>query len=291
MPFHNWWTKTNQSQSVEGGDEMPEEEIEEVEEEEQEETPTSPMMSAEQVQAMMDRQAETLTKGFQQSLQQLTTPQHEEKEEEIKAPSHAQMKQALEDGDWDAYMKMQEQREAAVYQATQRTLEKGAAALRNEGSQWMTETNKRLLDQQVPDYKKYQKDVDALADQLGINALARTNPEVADLLTSTVRGRPENIEKEIQARIEASKRQANGPGTTSDVSSTGRVPHSGHESNVPVFSNEALQSLVPVGKDKDGFAKMMGYENWAAYEAFTSNLYSEETVVHKWRRPKGVARG
>jgi hypothetical protein len=299
MPFQKWFQK--EQNETEGEREMAEvnEGVEEFEDEEGEEEEgnddvgvSSQYMTAEQVQKMMDGQAQTLMQGFQQTLQQVVPQGKREEDEEkpIEAPSHAQMQAALEEGDFTRYMQMQAQRESAIYQASVRDSRKEINTIRNEGLGWVAQTNKQLVDQSVPDYKKYQKDVDALADQLGIDAVARTNPDVVSLLTSTVRGRPENIEKEFQIREEARKRQANGDGVTSDGGSgRGRVGNAREDRDrEPVFSAEAMQALEGAGKSGEDFAKQMGYKDWDEYEKAASTVYTDERAVPKWRRGKGV---
>lgn len=270
---------------------MPENEGFEGEEEEGEETETTPShyLTAAQVQEMMDRQAEMFTQGLQQTVERYV-PQarpQEPVEEPIQAPSHEQLRLAAEEGDWTKYTALQEQREQAVYQASMREVDRRARAMRQEGGAWMAETNRRFVDTKVPDYKKYQKDVDLLAEQLGIDPVSRTDPNVVELLTSTIRGRPENMEKEFAARIEAQKRQANGDGTTSDVASPGRSFGGQHSEQEPVFSHEALRGMDDMGKDRNALAKRMGYNDWAAYETAAAGIYSADKAVPKWRRGKG----
>lgn len=270
------------------------EEVGEVGEVEESTAPVSGVMTAEQVQAMMDRQAQTLTEGFQQGFramaQQLAPQGTKEEEEPIKAPSHEQLRTALEEGDWDRYTQLAAQRENAIYQASVREADKRVNAFRSEGQQWMEKTNRQIIGTAVPDYKKYQEDVEALAEQLGIDAVSRTSPEVVEMLTSTVRGRPENIEKEFAARLEAQKRQANGDGTTSDVASVGRTLPGERSDRAPVFSQEALRALEVAGRTGDEMAKKIGYESFAEYEKAAVALDNDERVVPKWRRAKGVKR-
>ena len=285
MPFQTWW-KSSQTSDVN------EDVVDE--DQDEEEIPTEPAAPAatytrDDLQTLLDNQAKLFTQGLEQTVSRFVkpvAPDPDPDDEPIQAPTHKQLKEAAEEGDWDKYFALQEQREAAVYQASVRESRKEIKRLRSEGMSFINQTNDYLVKQQVPDFDEYKEDVAALAAQLGLDAATVKNPQVAAMLTSTVRGRPENIEKEVQKRIEAQKRQRNGDGTTSDVSSAGRQVGRGQQDREPVFTSEGLRAIQETGKDPNQVARGMGYKDWASYETAAVAVQSDDRSVPKWRRPK-----
>lgn len=286
MPFPRMWR--NSQPSVE--DVVEEHETEEEEETPTEETPPPDTSGDDRLQAILDRQAQMFTQGIEQTVSKFVQPPAaapDPDEEPIQAPTHAQMREAAEEGDWDKYFQLQAQREAAVYEASMREMRKAEKRLRSEGANFMTQTNTHLVKQQVPDFEEYQQDVDNLADQLGLDAVSRRNPQVVDLLMSTVRGRPENIDKIVQARIDAEKRNRNGDGTTSDVTGSGRSVNPGGQNHEPVFREVDLQAIHQTGKDPNQVARGLGYKDWSEYEKASVALDNDVRSIPKWRRPRG----
>lgn len=250
-------------------------------------------MTTEQLQSLLNQQAEMFTSGLQQTVSQFVKPVNTEEEEKpLQAPSHEQIAAALaeaqESGDYSKYTQLQQQREGAIYQAGQREVQKEVKRLRTEGSNFIAQTNKQLIKQSVPDFDRYESEVEALASQLGLPQDTWTQPDVVALLTNTVRGRPENIEREFAERMEAQKRQANGTGQTADVGTAGRSLPSRGEEREPILSDEGKRALRSIGKTDDEFAKMMGYPDWATYERVADAVFSDDVVVHKWRKNAGA---
>jgi len=286
MMFQNWRRQNHV-------DDVEEETTEsETAEEVVEETPSPSYMTAQQVQEMMDRQAQLFSQGLQETVERYVPRQRqvEPEEEPIHAPSHEQLKAALEEGDYDTYMKLQAQRENAIYQASVREANKRVRQAEQVGMQFMADTNRQLIKTQVPDYEKYSTEVNQLADSLGLDPVTRTNAVAVEWLTNAVRGKPENIEKEFAARLEAHKRNANSNGVTPDVSGRGRVPAGQHIEQEPTFSASALQALEFSGKHPEDVARSMGYKSWDEYQSVANKVYAQDKSIPKWKRNKGGKR-
>lgn len=200
----------------------------------------------------------------------------------IQEPTLEEINVAYDEGDTRRALQLQAQRDAAREQRYQQQLYQ----LRYEGQQAFAEVNQQLMTNQVPDYKRYEKEVQKKLDELGIKDVGyRNNPAIVKLITNAVKG--EKIDEIIQERNEAAKRQAN-DAETGDPTSTRRGQYSAQPK--PVISEEAELALRFVGKDKEQFAKSRGHGSWGEYEksaaAFQAVKRGEGSYVPKWRRNK-----
>lgn len=200
----------------------------------------------------------------------------------IPEPTLDQINEAYEEGDTKKALQLQAQRGAARDQRYQIELYR----LRNEGQQAFAEVNQQLMSNQVPDYKRYEKEVQKKLDELGIKDVGyRNNPAIVKLITNAVKG--EKIDEIIAERNEAAKRQAN-EAETGDPTSSRRGQYSVPPK--PVISDDAELALRFVGKDKESFAKSRGHGSWSEYEksaaAFQAVKRGEGSYVPKWRRNK-----
>lgn len=200
----------------------------------------------------------------------------------IAEPTLDQINEAFEEGDTKKALQLQAQREAAREQRYQAQLYQ----LRHEGQQAFAEVNQQLMTNQVPDYKRYEREVQKKLDELGIKDVGyRNNPAIVKLITNSIKG--EKIDEIIAERNEAEKRRAN-EAETGDPTSTRRGQYSAPPK--PVISDEAELALRFVGKDKEQFAKSRGHGSWSEYEksaaAFQAVKRGEGSYTPKWRRNK-----
>lgn len=198
----------------------------------------------------------------------------------IPEPTLDQINEAFEEGDTKKALQLQAQREAAREQRYNAQLYQ----LRHEGQQAFAEVNQQLMTNQVPDYKRYEKEVQKKLDELGIKDVGyRNNPAIVKLVTNAVKG--EKIDEIIAERQEAEKRRAN-DAETGDPTSSRRGQYSAQPK--PVMSEEAELALRFAGKDKEQFAKSRGHGSWSDYEksaaAFQAVKRGEGNYVPKWRR-------
>lgn len=212
--------------------------------------------------------------GGQQEVQPTFTP--------IPEPSLDQINEAYDNGDTKLALQLQTQREAAREQRYQAQLYQ----LRQEGATAFADLNNQMLTSNVPEYKRYEKDVQKKLDELGIkDPGTRANAKIVKLLTDAVKG--ERIDEIIKEREEAAKRQANDV-EMGDLSSARRGQYSAPPK--AVISEEAELALRFLGKDKEQFAKARGHGSWSDYEksasAFQAVKRGEGSYVPKWRRNK-----
>lgn len=234
------------------------------------------LMSAEAVQAMLDRNAEQMNQHFTAlvtGLQTSLTPK--EQQQQVAMPSDEEMKKALDDGDSAAYLRLQKQKDIAMATIYDQRL----SAQETAANERLLALQERVVETSVP--QEYKKEVDGMLDELGVDRSLRSNPKVLELLTLAAKGK--NADALAAAAVEAAKRQANLE-PTGDVSGVGRVV-GGKEAPAPVFSDNAHHALSAAGHDKNAFAKGMGYKDWDDYEAAASNLMTaEEVVTHRWMK-------
>lgn len=196
-------------------------------------------------------------------------------------PTLEEIQTAMEEGDTRRYIQLQGQREAARDQRYQSEMYR----LRAEGQQAFDAVNGRMLPNLVPDYKRYEKEVDKMIKDLGLPANTRQNPQLVELLTNSVKG--SKMEDLLAERIEAQKRQETLEATSAPSGNRS------NPTNAPprkVFSDEALVALKTIGKDQETFAKTRGHGSWQEYEsnaaAYQAAKRGEGNYTPKWRRNK-----
>lgn len=256
---------------------------EEIEVDESVETPAAPMaMTADQMQQMLDRQAEQFKEQQQQNMQlvqQALTPRQQQ--ELVQPPDPAAMLKAIQEGDAEEFLKLQNQKDLATEQRHQLQLQR----LEQAGAARFQEVNTQLLDTAVPEYTKHKDAVNKQMDELGLSPDLRSNPKIVEILTRAEAGRSENIEEEIRRRQQEQRRRANdtqveGPGGT-----TRRQTQRQAQEQPSVFSPDGLQAFAYAGKDPDDFARKMGHDSWEAYQASAAELLGQDTVTtHKFMK-------
>lgn len=240
----------------------------------EEAAPQPQFMTADAVQAMLNSQAEMMQQSFATLVDGLQTSlAPKDQQPAVAMPSDAEILEALENGDSKKFLALQKQKDIAMATVYDQRL----TAQEQAANERMLALQERVVSTAVPE--EYKKEVDGMMDELGIDRSLRSNPKVLELLTLAAKGK--NADAEKAAAIEAAKRQANLE-PTGDVAGVGR-PIGGAEKPAPVFSDDAHLALQSVGRDKDAFAKGMGYEDWNDYENATRNLITaEEVVTHRW---------
>lgn len=241
-----------------------------------------PGVSVEQMQQMMDRQAQQFAEQQatnMQMMQQALRPPAPGPEV-IEAPDDAALQAAIEGGDAALFLRLSNQKQAAQEQRHQAQL----TALAQQAAGRFTEVNAALLDTAVPGYAARKEAVGKQMDELGLSGDLRTNPKVIEILTRAEEGRPENIEATIRARQEAQRRKGNDdpPGDVTGTTrrSAGRTPPV-----EPVFTPDGLQALAYAGHDPETFARKLSGQSWEEYQASTRELYADETLsTHKFMK-------
>lgn len=251
---------------------------------EPEPTPAPQYATVEQMQQMIQGVSEQLQNnllGYIQGSQQQQQPQQPQMPQ-IEEPSLDQIAEAWEEGETKKALQLQAQRDQAREMRYNYQLQQ----VYQHGQQEFANVNKKLVNNVVPDYQKYEKDVANLMEEVGLPKEYRSNLQIIELLTNSVKGR--NIDKLVEERIEAMKRQEN----DAETATPGTV-NRGTVSSVPpqrVVSEDAEMALNFVGKDKESFAKARGYQSWSDYEnnvsAYQQVKRGQGSYMPKWRRAK-----
>lgn len=263
----------------------PEPEEQEVEQESEVIQPVQQYATVEQMQAMVQGVTAQLQENlvnFMSGQQHQQQPQQQEPAyQPIQEPSLDEVQAAWEEGDTRKAIQLQAQRDAARDQRYEYQLYR----LRQEGESWVGGVNEQLLGTSVPEYKKYEKDVQQLGKEIGIDAKLLKNPQVVALLTDAVKGR--KIDEIYAERQEAERRQANDAALGEPTG--GRA----YPTKVPKESpiGEAEESAIRYyGIDREQFAKKRGHNSWSDYEdtvaAYKSAKQGQANYVPKWRRNK-----
>ena len=149
------------------------------------------------------------------------------------------------------------------------------------GLQRIQELSAEVVQQSVPELKKYEKEVNTIMDDFGIQGDLRSNPKVVSLLVDAAKGR--NLEQEVAAAEEARKRQA-AARQTADVT-TNRAA-GGTETEEPLFGMGSLQALRNAGRSPDQHAQALGYPSWEEFQKATAEKYDnwQERSQPAWRK-------
>ena len=260
-----------------------EEELPEVEEE-VDHTPPPQYATVDQMQQMVS----SVMNQMQENFVNLTNGNNQRREEpqqqyqqQIHEPTLEEINEALEEGDNKKFLQLQAQRDMVREQRYQNQLYQ----LQQAGQREFDTINSQLLETSMPEYKKYQADVDKHVKELGLSKAQATNPMIAKLLLNAVRG--EKLDEIYAERAEAAKRQANDAATGHP---TGNRNNPMHTEPKQVFSDNAEAAIRFLGHDKETFAKKRGYADWAAYESNAADYQEAKkgagTYVPKWRRNK-----
>lgn len=259
-----------------------EEEIPEEEEEEVEAEPTPQYATVEQMQTMVQSVTAQMQENFVNLVngtQNREVPQQQY--QQIHEPSLDEINEALEEGDNKKFLQLQAQRELVREQRYQQQLQQ----LQQAGQREFDGINAQLLETSLPEYKKYQSEVDKHVKELGLTKTQASNPVVARLLLNAVKG--EKLDEIYAERQEAAKRQANDAATGHP---TGNRSNPMHAEPKQIFSENAEAAIRFLGHDKETFAKKRGYTDWAAYENNAADYQAAKqgagTYVPKWRRSK-----
>lgn len=258
------------------------EETPEVPEEEPQaqETPQPQYATVDQMAQMIESVTSRLQENLAGMVQQQRQPEATHTQApQLQEPTMEEINEAFEEGDTKKALQLQAMRENVRDQRYQYQLQQ----LRQEGETWVSGVNNQLVDSKVPDYKRYQKEVTALMDSLNLPASARSNLQVVELLTNSIKG--SKIDDLVNERIEAQKRQAN-DAATGDPSSNRNNQYSAPPPRV--ISEEAELALQFSGKSKEEFAKQRGHASWEEYEAnadaYRAYTQRKTNYVPKWRR-------
>ena len=257
------------------------------------------------VQALIDNMSNQQAARDQQMfglIQQIVQPQQQGQQEQmIPMPSAADYQQALDNGDTQAFMNLRAQEQAHNDQRMRMMQQRNEDQLnqaRQEAAAAMQGLSAQMLPGQVPDYDRYQPQIEAKMDALGLQGAQRTNPQIVREIRNAVIG--ENFESEMARVQEERARQANAA-PTGDQGGVpmGRTQASSTGANSQPnthFGQEVYDSLNIVGQDRERVARGMGYSSWAAYEAMAARMHAPDTVVqvHSWLpmgagQPDGLA--
>lgn len=241
-------------------------------------------LTADQLNAILERQNKQFQEQQRETMQfmgqQFNQRQPQAPTEDrpaIEMPDPREMRRAMEEGDYETYFQLAQQEKAAIELQHRAELNQlSAAAL-----QRFEEINGRFIEQQ-PEYKTYEKDVEAIMDEIKLPAHLRKNPQIVAIAIDAAKGR--NIDREVDNRIQERRRQRQQT-QTSEPTET-RLVRAGAGSTAPTFTNEAYEALRMAGRSPDRHAQALGYENWAAYERATQEKYDkwDEMNVPAWRR-------
>ena len=249
--------------------------------EQQEEPPeqqheTNPgMMTADQVndmlrnqREMMEEQSRSMVEAMRESFRP-QQPQEEQQQQGVSFPDQQEMVEALNAGDTQKYLNLQNQQTLALHQMYENRIR----GLESQGMQRLTELNEQVIKQQNPQYAEYEEDIKKMMDQAQVPADQRTNPVIIDILTKAAIGA--NLEKEFEKKIEATRRQRNLSPTGEPSPKRYASGGAGGGRGEPVFSDESLQALRQSRRTPDDHARSMGYQNWAEYEKATQEKYDK----------------
>lgn len=238
-------------------------------------------LTADQVEQMISRQNEQFANYQRETLnavQQSMAPRREE--EQLQPPDPKEMKRALEEGDSDRYLELQQQQLLYVQQMTEnriRSLEQAAV-------QRFDDLNQQTIETQ-PTYQRYKREVEAMMDDLQLGPSLRRNPKIVSILANAARG--QNVEKEFEEMQQQRRRQRGRQATGEPTNArSGRSTRRGRQEQEPVFSPDAMQALRASRRTPDRHAQLLGYKDWADYEAQTAQQYErwDEMNVPSWRR-------
>lgn len=241
--------------------------------------PTGGFMSAEDVERLLTRQTEMMreqNERFTQTVQQSFAPPPQPERRAL-MPTAQEVQEAFETGDGKAFMDVYQRSLQAVHSAN----EARVAALEQEGMQRINQLSADVVRTTMPDYTKYEKQVNSMMDEYQIGADLRGNPKVVELFTKAAKA--DNIENEIAQREEANKRRA-AQRQTADSTPNRRA--GGGEAEEPLFGLSALQALRNAGRSPDQHAQALGYANWEAYNQATAEKYAnwQDRSVPAWRK-------
>ena len=239
-------------------------------------------MTAEQVSDLLDRHTRMMQEQNQQYLQTVQQiaqpPQQPPQPEQPLMPSQDEVRTAFETGDGNAFMDVYTRSLQALHQANQQQVKQ----LENAGMQRINELSQEVVKQSVPDYTRYEKEVDRLAQEYGVTGDLRANPKVVQLLVNAAKG--ENLDREVDQRIEARQRQAAQRQTPDPSAQREEVRAGGRDA--PLFSQAAFQALRNAGRTPDQHAQQLGYANFEEYEKAAAEKIEtwHERSVPAWRR-------
>lgn len=244
--------------------------------------PSGGGLTAEQLEQIMDRQNQRFQEQQRETLAMFARqPQQEHQTQQpiIEEPDPRDMRQALEDQDYERYIQLSQQQAAAREVAHRNELNAYASAAVAR----FDEMNQRYVQTSLPDYQRYKPEVEALMERFNLPASLRNNPEVVGVLVNAAKG--QNIDREVEERIQARRRQRQQQTATGEPTPT-RRNSGGAAPPEQVFTNEAFEALRMAGRSPDRHAQALGYENWAAYERATAERYAnwDEINAPAWRR-------
>lgn len=261
-------------------------ETEQVPDEDQEQGQQQPQfVTAEQMQEMINQ---TLG-GFMQNLQNFQAPNQQQEEAEEPAPAAPQWQprelppevgdndiaQAFEEGDYAKAMKLQRQQRERDRIEYQNEVER----LRAEGSNAINVLGEKVLLSDLPDYKKYEKEINKVLSSYP--AHLQSDPNVRRETYHYVRGK--NLDKLKEEWLEEYKRQLNQPETGDVSEQNGRQQtrqKGAHDQQPRYFQETDLAALRSVGRNEEEFAQKLGYESWEAYQKHADEL--DTKPLHRW---------
>jgi hypothetical protein len=135
--------------------------------------------------------------------------------------------------------------------------------LRDQGMGAIAGLTAQAAQGEMPHYKRYKKEIDEYVGHL--QPELRLNPQAYILAHNAVVGG--HMEELMQEDRAVRARQAAQGGDSSPGVSGVRKTEKGEKvpSAVDLGGEEASSALQMIGQDEDGFAKKLGYKNWAAY--------------------------
>lgn len=253
-------------------------------EESEQQAPSPSFLSAEQMQEMLAQQQQQFAQSQRDlisSMQQQQIAQQQAAQAEaaaIRPPDPQAMARALEDGEMGEYIKLQNQQSLYMQQQYETRL----AQLEQQGAQRFQEVNAALVKTAVPNYTKYEKDVEALMDDLQLPPELRVNAKVVGILADAARGR--NFDREFDEATQQRRRQANQNATGEPTNTRQSAAQAGNDD--PIHSPAAMEALRATGRSLEHHAKKLGYKTVEEYEAAirSYNERRDAMDIPKWRR-------
>ena len=250
-----------------------------------EQEPTPQYVTADELNATLDR----ATQHIIGTVQGIVTPQRQQPvyipqvEAEIPDVREDEMAQAFEKGDLVIYDKLQKQRIARERQQYRREI----GQLKNEGMQAISQLTQQITAPKRSGLEKYQGEINAILDTFPIET--RANQSVLEFVYDSIRGKHQ--EEIFAQRVDEQKRQAAtkptqavGDAATDRATGIANKTSAWHETLDQRMrgrnATPAADSLATTGKEPDAFARQLGYKNMDDYLAKTAEYETKKT--HKW---------
>jgi hypothetical protein len=227
-------------------------------------------VTADEMQAMLDRTVQAMQQQFQRSAQTIQ-PQHAQEPDFGAEVSDEQIEEAFQEGDVKKAVRLQRQQRERDKKIHQYEMQR----LRNDGAQAIGEIGETILTSQLSDYQKYRAEIDTVLESFPVNV--RRDANVRRAVYDMVRGR--HIDDIINERLEQASRQRKTK--EPEPGKSGRSQNApGQQAEVPYFTETDLLVLRDIGKSPDEFARARGYKDMKDYERVARE--QDARPVHKW---------